>query len=293
LKEIDVKRHGVFSALAKYNSARHENYLTESLVFVLKAMLVTDPDASVRFLNKLCFGEGDAGFTSSSDISISTQVSTDEGKPDITVSAPTVSVFVEVKHDSPLGYRQMERYRKALLDRTATTKRLVLLTRFAIDFGEAGDRPDMHIRWSQIDDWLRDAKVTHPVTIYLVAALREFLKEKNMSIDKTTSEYVEGTTSLFRFMDMLRAAIESEGLKIYQNSAGWTHRGYYIEDNRKFCGILYADPRELLFQLDNDNVRQLTLEDSPGGFFAVERDAQVEILRRFVRDGLAAAKTQQ
>ena len=139
----------IFSALAKYNSAIDENYLTESFVFVINALLQRERPIGLEILTQLCVKNNEFSFGIGEDISVSTQETTEQGRPDIKVSSPDKLIYIEVKHDSPLGSQQLARYGKALESSVADIKHVVLLTRFAIDFEKQKERPYKHIRWFQ------------------------------------------------------------------------------------------------------------------------------------------------
>src|SRR3989304_3105593 len=121
----------IFSALARYNSATDENYLTESFVFLLDSLLERERDVGLEILNQLCVKDNDFSFDTNEIIAISTQDVTEEGTPDIKVSSPNKLIYMGVRHDSPLGYKQIERYKKALGSSPAVIKQVILLTRFA------------------------------------------------------------------------------------------------------------------------------------------------------------------
>jgi len=63
----------IFSALAKYNSAIDENYLTESFVFVINALLQKERPIGLEILAQLCVKNNEFSFDMGEDISVSTQ----------------------------------------------------------------------------------------------------------------------------------------------------------------------------------------------------------------------------
>ena len=68
----------VFTALAKYNSASDENYLTESFEFVINSILQCEHPIGVQILNQLCVNDSDFCFDIGEDISVSTQKTTED-----------------------------------------------------------------------------------------------------------------------------------------------------------------------------------------------------------------------
>ena len=223
----------IFSALAKYNSATNENYLTEAFVFVIDSLLEKDRDIGLEFLTKLCVRNNDFSFETDEVISVSTQETTEQGRPDIKVSSPNKLIYIEVKHDSPLGYQQLERYKKALDSSPAELRHVILLTRFAVDL-EEGEQPYKHVRWYEIYNWLTSArtKVKDPISVYLIDSFNSFLEVKQMSLQKVEWEYINGVSALNNLINMIEIAIQGASLPIYGKSPGWDFKGFYVEDNK-------------------------------------------------------------
>ena len=171
-----MSTENVFLALSKYNSPRDENYLTESFVFLLNALLNRDRAQCFKFLNQLFTNGGDFIFSEDEIISITTQEVTDQGTPDIKIFTPDKLIYVEVKHDSPLGYQQIERYKRALDSSTAEIKEVVLLTRFPVKFKKEDAVPYRHVRWYEIYNWFDKCMEEDPVCAYLIESFKSFLE---------------------------------------------------------------------------------------------------------------------
>lgn len=141
----------IFTALAKYNSARDENYLTEAFVFVLNSILLRnngiDRGIACELLNMLCVKDNQFSFNEVDSIIIETQEVTDEGTPDIKIFTPDKLIYIEVKHDSPLEKTQISRYKNVIEHSEATMRKVVLLTRFAVSIKNEEERPYKHVRW--------------------------------------------------------------------------------------------------------------------------------------------------
>jgi hypothetical protein len=58
-----VSSENIFSALAKYNSAIDENYLTESFVFIINTLLDTGRPMAIDILNRLCVNDKEFSFS--------------------------------------------------------------------------------------------------------------------------------------------------------------------------------------------------------------------------------------
>ena len=307
-------KQSIFSALAKYNSATDENYLTEAFVFLINSLLTRERAVGLEVLNHLCVQNNDFCFGMDEAISVSTQDVTEQGTPDIKISSPDKLIYIEVKHDSPLGYQQLERYKKALVSSTATFKQVVLLTRFAIDFAEQAERPYKHIRWREVHDLLENTKdkIKDKVSGYLSAQFVSFLEAKGMSIQQVGSEYIKGIPALNNMMSMIEKAIEESGMhfyKSYPRAAGWGFKGFWMEDKQFWCGIYYHNPLVVTFQLvdkrkfnkeligttdyklKEGNVRlwfRLPLEEI--NFFSLDKDKQLEEITKFVKTAYAEAQ---
>ncbi|MHA1401979.1 MAG: PD-(D/E)XK nuclease family protein [Candidatus Heimdallarchaeaceae archaeon] len=218
----------IFSVLAKYNSAKDENYLTEAFVYILQSLYESDRNIFFEIIERICVKGNEYNFLPDEKISITTQESTDLGRPDIKITTPDKLIYIEVKHDSLLGREQIERYLQILDNSSSPIKKLILLTRFSIEFTEQEAKPYKNIRWFEIYNWLSNVKPTNIVNKYLVLSFLKFLEEKQMSVKKVTWEYMNGVPALKNLMNMIEVAIESTSLKIASKSAGWDWMGYYI-----------------------------------------------------------------
>ncbi len=301
----------IFSALAKYNSAIDENYLTESFVFVINSLLARERPIGLEILTRLCVENNEFSFDANEGISVSTQETTEQGTPDIKVSSPDKLIYIEVKHDSPLGPQQLARYRKALESSTATIKHIALLTRFAIDFEEQEERPYKHIRWFEVYNWLTNArtKTKDPISGYLIESFKSFLEVKQMSLQKVEWEYIKGVPALNNLVTMLEVAIQGASVPIYSKSAGWDYKGFWL-DNKKYISVIYYDNHLLItfeiadklkynkallkkpsYELREGRDRlwfRLPLEDIH--FFSLDKDRQLEEITKFVRTAYTEAQ---
>src|SRR5262245_2058940 len=77
----------------------------------------------------------------------------------------------EVKSESPVREDQLRSYRGLLRDSGLPSTALILLTRQAVNVSELGERPDVHLRWYQVAEWLEQESTSYtfqPVSAYLV-----------------------------------------------------------------------------------------------------------------------------
>lgn len=298
----------IFSALAKYNSAIDENYLTEAFVFLINSLLVRDRLVGLEILTKLCVNNNEFSFDIGEDVSVSTQETTEQGTPDIKVSSPNKLIYIEVKHDSPLGNHQLERYKKALESSTKTIKHVVLLTRFAIDYKGKEERPYKHVLWYEVYNWLEKSEAQDPVSAYLIESFNSFLEVKQMSIQKVGWEYYNGMHAFNNLIKMIGAGIERASLRIQQKSAGWWRKGYYVEGTELLYSVYYGDPLFIVFEMPSKNYNEKLL-DKPTyhrkkdkdsiwfqldlekiHFFSLGKDEQLEEITKFVNTAYAEAQ---
>ncbi len=248
-----MSRENIFSALAKYNSATDENYLTEAFVFLINSLLTRERAVAFEVLNHLCVQNSDFCFGMDETISISTQDVTGQGTPDIKISSPDKLIYIEVKHDSPLGYQQLEHYKKALEPSMATVKHVVLLTRFAIDFEEHEERPYMHVHWFDVYNWLVCAKdkTQDSISGYLIEQFMAFLEVKQMTMQKVGWEYINGVPALFNLLKMIEEAFQKELLRPSARGRAREYTGLYSGDGEFWCGISHDEHLVLLFEFQN------------------------------------------
>jgi hypothetical protein len=104
----------LFLRLHTWASGQDENFTSESFAYVLQHLVEHDPAAGVRILHRLTAGRLGLPPQDAAFVTITTQVSVAEGRPDIEIGTPDHLVYVEVKVEAELGERQLERYRSAL-----------------------------------------------------------------------------------------------------------------------------------------------------------------------------------
>lgn len=277
----------IFSALSKYNSAKNENYLTEAFVFILNHLLQNDRPLCLPILEILCVNNDEYSFGIDEEISITTQETTEFGRPDIQILTPDKLIYIEVKHDSGLGDKQLDNYNQALikygLNKTIT--RLIFLSRFPSDLPESSEKPNKHVHWYEIYNILSKYQTKDQVIKFLIQSFMEFLEVKKMSVQKVTWEYIKGVTAFKDLINMLGVAIEAAGLTIYQKTAGWEWMGYYIEDNNNFLGVYYDTPLFISFGTTiNGKWKTVhTLDFEQIHFFSLNKDEQFEKITNFIK----------
>lgn len=310
-----MSENNIFSALAKYNSPIDENYLTESFVFVIKNLLKREPSIGIELLNNLCVNNSEFSFSESENIFVSTQVVTEQGTPDIKISSPEKLIYIEVKLESDLGDRQIERYKEALASASASIKHkhLILLTRYSVDFKNEDETPYKHIRWFEVYNRFEGVKdkVKDTISCYLIEQLMSFLEVNQMSIQKVGWEYINGVPALFNLMKMIEEIFQKEQLRPSARGISKSYTGFYSGDGEFWCGISNDEHLFLLFEFQKstkydfqalkasygDSVREnennnicfcLPLEKIH--FFSLDKEKQFEEISKFVRTACAEAK---
>jgi len=200
----------LFSSLNKYANAQEENFLSESLVFLLNLILEQDIEIGIQLLENICGTVEDSKFLYPDQINIYTQQTIVEGRPDIIITyANECIVFIEVKHDACLGEIQLERYLTHLENSDYQNKQLILLTRSRSSIQETTLSADQfrQICWYQISGWLSDIKTSNEVIQFMIENFLYFLKEKEMSMEKVTWEFIQGVPAIVNLAKMLGTAI--------------------------------------------------------------------------------------
>jgi len=301
----------IFSSLAKYASASEENYLTEAFVFLMNSLLGRERPAGIELLNHLCFNNDDYSFGVDEVISVSTQVTTKQGTPDIEVSSPDKLIYIEVKDQSDIRPSQLRHYKKELASASFTFRRLILLTRFSADFNEHQGIPDKHIRWFEVYNWLTKARdnINDLVIVYLIESFISFLEAKHMSIQQVGWEYGNGINAMNNLMTMIESAIQGTAIKVDWKAAGWNFRGLMLGGGEFWCGIYFNNPLIMIFQMrkkrnfNTNLMKKPTYELREGRermwfrlplvdehFFSLDKDEQLELIRKFVITSHAEAQ---
>jgi hypothetical protein len=278
--------NNIFIKLEKYCSGQSENYLTEAFVFMLNSLLEKERTICLEILRSLCFEDDERSFFPNENISISTQVTTDHGRPDIKISSPSKLIFIEVKQDSRVNNDQIERYKAALKSSDATLKRVVLLSKHAVEFNERQSKPDKHVRWFEIYNWIMKAKAENSVSRYLVKSFISFLEAKKMSIQRISWEYINGVTALLNLLNMVEAAIQSISPNNYKKTVANAWNGFYFQDGKYFYGIYLEKPLFLVFETYRENQEKIVFELSLESehFFSLNKDEQLEKITAFLRE---------
>jgi hypothetical protein len=283
----------IFSCLAKYGPAADENYLTEALVFVTRLLLERSPSVGLEMVNWLCCQSLEPWFDDPDSVALSTQATTDQGTPDIEIKGPETLVYMEVKHDSPLGANQLERYKAQLDTSEVSNKRLVLLARSQYTAFDTSLKPDDYHRvyWYEVYNSLAKTDVQDDISQFFVRSLMSFLEEKGMSMKKVTWQYIEGILALLSLTDMLeRAVAEAMPGTKFNRTPGWGRRGLYLPGDYWF-GVRYDNPGVVEFQNNRGEkpTYRCDLDLEQERFFCMTKHEQLQCLVEFLRDASKGA----
>lgn len=276
----------IFETLSHF-TVSHENYLTEAFVFLLKFLLVREPDFGLSILNQLC---GQSGMFQSEDIAeleIFTQLKDKSDQPDIWIRTPGRDklVYVEVKHDAPLGPQQLERYLDSLKNAGYNNSKLVLLARSRTTATDTTlQSGDFHlVCWYHIYNWLGNSDSHEAICDHFVHEFQSFLEAKNMSMRHVDQACYDGTLAMNDLMEMLKAALAEVFPKVKAKlSYSWVHRGFSAGSSA--AGIRFASPNLLFFEQANFKTHFDLVSE---GFFELDKDAQYERLVGFLQQANA------
>ena len=276
----------LFSVLSRYATRQEENFLTETLVYLLNLILDRDNDIGSNLLVQLCGNKLSAWLENTSTISITTQFTVIEGRPDVVVKVDSDKLaLIEVKHDSGLGEEQLERY-YSHLSNLATDTQLVLLTRSKHSIQETTlDRNFFHhVCWYEISGWLSEIDIHDEIAIYMIEQFLEFLKEKGMNMEKVNWEYIQGVPAMVNLVNMIGTALSEVAPETStRKTVGANWAGYYID--KEFVGFRYDNPLIVVFENNNGAnptfKRDLPLEKVH--FFSLPAGEQLECLIEFIQ----------
>lgn len=301
--------------LSQWATRQDENFLTEAFVHLLRHLITEESKAALQLLTLVTGERLDVTADDLPLVEISTQVITDQGRPDIEIRFGGHLIYVEAKVESGLGEEQLKRYRQALDDSQKLLRTLVLLSRYAVSEKEVSEVPDVWLRWFQIGDLLHEQLdydiIEAPESRYLARQLVSFLRSKGMIMDHVGWEMTSGVRSMLAFIKMLTEALNDLNISM-KRSAGANFMGFWVTDAKNiWLGIRYTEPQSLRFhtyfkinpedwlELGAGQIEPLTdveggqswcntleLESEAVHFFARSRASQQEVLREFIQDSL-------
>jgi len=305
---MNVPRVNIFSRLYRWSYRQGENFTTDAFAGLIGLLAQEDATAAIGFVSWLCFG--DQQFTLCTVPKITTQATTDEGTPDMTIKSQEILVFVEVKVGSGFGETQVERYCRLLQSEGGCRrKRLVLLT-----VGRADDVSNTDVRclrWHEVADRLQNLPLKSPVALFLTSEFVTFLREQIMTIEHVGWQLPDGIAAMRNLIQMLGVALEAVPIPIYSRRSGWDWIGYYLgSDTGLWVGIRHGSPAVVSLAFGsatpdrkafnalgrgewNDGRPRFVLDLSSEAvhFFARSKESQLDLLTGFLRQAYADARS--
>ena len=294
----------LFIKLHKLASAQDENFITETFAHIFRRLIDTDSDAAFFILNKIVGDFLQIDVEELCSVSISTQVLTPYGTPDIEIKAPAFLAYIEAKVESGFGFDQLERYRKALNQSSVENSALITVTRYPLILGEHKVPPDKSFRWHQLVEWLERLELSNKVSAYLVHEFIDFMKLRGIAMESVGWELSSGVRSFQNLLTMLSEALAANDVNIYSKSGAWDWHGYYIEDKKFFIGLYLSNPTVVEINTEvplksniPDNLEigiieggcwenRLDLSAENIHFFARSKASQLLCLEQFIKDSL-------
>ena len=115
--------------LSKWASGHQENFLTDAFVHLMNYLAQNQPEVFSTLIRTMTGNLISPDADTARLFTIASQVSTEEGTPDIELKSPDSYALIEVKDESPVNAEQIERYSRLITENTSNAKCLVLLTR--------------------------------------------------------------------------------------------------------------------------------------------------------------------
>lgn len=302
-------KDNLFIKLHKLATAQDENFITETFAHILLRLIDTDSDAAFFMLNKIVGDFLQIDVEELCSVSISTQVSTPYGTPDIEIKAPAFLAYIEAKVESGFSFDQLERYRKALNKSSVENSVLITVTRYPLVLEEQMVSPDKSLRWHQLVEWLEELEVSDKVNAYLIDEFTDFMKMRGVAMESVGWELPAGIRSFQNLLTMLSEALSANDIIIYSKSGAWDWHGYYIEDKKFFIGLYLSNPTVVEINtevpLKSDIPEEIDIGIIEEGcwknrldlcseeihFFARSKVSQLLSLETFIRDSLNFGRT--
>jgi hypothetical protein len=293
---MDNEPKNLFSVLSHYDPSAEENYLTESFAYLLRMLVRKIPDQAFRFINSMAGPLPVHSISDKETVSINTQKALGKyGRVDLAIEeADDTLIYIEIKHDSPLGSGQLEAYYQALKSAGKNNHRLVLLKRHKDTSAEVclNTGEFRVVTWYEVHKWLKEIKNADQVSLFLIQDFQIFLEEKNMSLKKVTWEYIQGVPALIDLRNMLEVAKNEVMPKApIKRTQGWSWVGLYLDGNF-FFGIRYGQPLVVVFEnnFGTKTTSKIDLDLEKKHFFSLTADEQVSLLIEFLKQGIAQVK---
>lgn len=297
--------------LHKLASGQDENFLTEVLANLLRRLIAIEPQAALTIINLITNNRLNVDIKEIVSVNVITQVSTENGRPDILISTDDHIAYIEVKVESDFGDDQIERYRLQLDNCDFKETSLIVLTRYPFYERLYNCNPDFNFRWHDLVDWLKSLKICNDLTLFHINQFVDFLYVRGLAMQQVSWELVPGVKSFQTLTDMIEEALAAKKVNIHQRSAAWEWRGFYIEQKRFFIGLYLSDPNLVVINTEevslSSNIpkevtlgrlignwrwqNELDLTSEEVHFFARSKASQIQCLEKFIEESLSYGRT--
>lgn len=300
-----MSKCSLLTSLHRWAKHQEENFVTETLVYLLNLYLEYEPHTAEDIIRKITGNKVPLSHNNIQTVSITTQVYLGEGIPDIKIENNNFLAFIEVKIDSDFGNNQLSRY-KSVLSKDSRKTALITLTRYDPNQHKADVAPDYSVKWHQVADWLYVSipNLKNTTTQFITREFIYLLQERRLAMRQVNWQLEEGVRSLTSLIDMLKEALDSCKVEIHQRSAAWDWIGYYLEKKTLFIGIYYDSPGLLTINteaklIDNKPIpptigfykestwrNQLDLYSEDVHFFSRSKASQITCLEDFIKENV-------
>jgi hypothetical protein len=237
-----------------------ENFVTEAFAHLLRYLLSKQNPAGTQLLKLLTGGRMDVPPERLQQVSITTQVSTDDGRPDVAIATSDTLLYVEVKVDWDIDAgqlsEQLARYRRSLERESGYQHRyLAVLTRYPLSDSVCPVSADHAVRWFQIARCLETDAAEHlhsdPVGVFLLEQFVSFLASRNIAMRRVGESITDGVIGLRSLLQMVEESLRACDVQL-RRSTDWDNIGFYCTHERRakkfWVGIWLTEPFSLWFQ---------------------------------------------
>lgn len=304
----------LFVRLHKWAFRQDENFLTETFAYLLEYLTENEPEAASELVSQITSGIVTLTPQQVRGLKIRTQISGDDGIPDIELRTSHHFVIIEVKSEAEATEEQLARYRRTLALSGVASTGLILLSRYPA----SAEGAHHYFRWYQIAELIYQESNKYKFKAesqFLVEQFLGFLKARNMTMGQVTWEMTTGIRSMRNLVDMLYEAAAACGLKA-QIAGNRDMMFVYLDGRNYWAGIRYTNPESIHFatwnlKVDPQKVEELgvgttfqwfndktqcgwqndvNLELEEVHFFARSKVSQMQFLEQFLRENLELAQ---
>ena len=193
----------------------------------------------------------------------------------------------------------------------------MLLTRYPTEFGTDDARPDLHLRWFEVADWLEGevaaADAASEIAGFLLRQFLNFLEVRSMSLTHVGKYMPDGLRAVSSLLNMLMESAVACKVPV-KRSAGWDYLGVSLAGGKFWVGVTFAHPETLWFatycRIDHDRAIRLArgevveegeawggyswqygveLDSEEAHFYSRSKVSQMQWLEEFLRDCIVTA----